>query len=487
MKFLQISKLGESNADSCIIPLWQKKGGAFEPPAWAKEISKGEFGGASAQMALLRNVKIGNKNFEKALMLGMGEMQMAQAGAIVANIASAFCALKQKFASKIAIELGEVSDVQKILPAIASQIKMADYSFEKYIVKDEKDKQPKAQVQEVQFICAPSCAAQIKRGEIIGNAANYARSLQNEPSNIATPSYLASRAKKMAGASALSCKVLGKKELSKLGMNAMLAVASGSAQEPALAILEYRGNPSKKGWDCAFVGKGVTFDSGGISIKPSRAMDEMKFDKSGACAVMGAMSACKSLDIKKNIVGICAFVENMPSGTAYKPGDIVRACNGKTIEVLNTDAEGRVVLADALAYAQKTYSPQILIDIATLTGACVVALGDLAAGIMCDDEKLCEKLIVSSNESGERLWPLPTWAEYDEKVKSEIATVKNIGESGIAGPIAGYSFLKPFAGGGKWAHIDIAGVNRLLKPKWGLSFGGTGFGVRLALVFFSKL
>ena len=487
MKFSQIKNLGEAGANSCIIPVWQGKGGKYEPPAWAQEIGKDEFSGAREQMALLRNTKICGKNFEKALMLGLGKREKAQERATVASIASAFSALKQKFASKIAIELNDIPVAQKILPAIASQIIMADYSFEKYIVNDEKSTQPKARVLEVQFSCAHPCAEQIIKGEIMGNAANYARSLQNEPSNVATPAYLALCAKKMAKENSLLCKVLSKKELAKEGMEAMLAVASGSAQEPVLVALEYRGNPSKKGWDCAFVGKGVTFDSGGISIKPSRAMDEMKFDKSGACAVMGAMSGCKSLKIKKNIIGICAFVENMPSGTAYKPGDIVRACNGKTIEVLNTDAEGRVVLADAISYAQKTYSPQILIDIATLTGACVVALGDLAAGLMCDDEKLSEKLISSSNESGERLWPLPTWAEYDEKVKSEIATVKNIGESGVAGTIAGYSFLKPFAGEGKWAHIDIAGVNRLLKPKWGLCLGGTGFGVRLALEFFSKM
>jgi leucyl aminopeptidase len=215
-------------------------------------------------------------------------------------------------------------------------------------------------------------------------------------------------------------------------------------------------------------------------------MDEMKFDKSGACVVISVMSALKQLGIKKNIVAIAPLVENMPSGNAYRPGDIIRASNSKTIEVLNTDAEGRLILADALAYTCRKYSPQTLIDLATLTGACSVALGDLASAILCDDEKLCSDLISCSHNSNERLWQLPSWSEYDDKIKSDVADIKNTGEKGMAGTIAGYSFLKNFVDCPSWAHIDIAGTANIKTPKWGLCAGGTGFGVRLCLEYITQ-
>jgi leucyl aminopeptidase len=285
----------------------------------------------------------------------------------------------------------------------------------------------------------------------------------------------------------LKIKVLDRAALKKAGMNAMLAVAGEAAAAPKLVAIEYHGAPSRKGWDAAIVGKGVTFDSGGISIKPASKMDEMKFDKSGACAVIGTLMGCADLRLPLNVVGVAVLVENMPDAQAYRPGDIIRACNGTTIEVLNTDAEGRVVLADALAWTAKEYAPGVMLDLATLTGACVVALGDLASGVLTRDDSLADALLAAGEACGERLWRLPLWPEYDEKIKSEIAAVKNIGESGQAGTIAGASFLLPFAGERPWAHIDIAGTADGSKPKAGLSAGGYGTGVRLVLEYLSEL
>jgi len=360
---------------------------------------------------------------------------------------------------------------------------MANYSFVKYM---EQKEDKKSEVESVCFVCKKDVSPEVERAKIMGKAANLSRSIQNEPGNIATPEYIATFAQKIAKQNGLECKVLGKKELQKEKMDAMLAVSGGSAHEPKLVVLKYTGNPNSKEIDLAIVGKGVTFDSGGISLKPSPSMVDMKFDKSAACSTIGAMSALSSLDIKKNVVGVAALVENMPGADAYRPGDIVRASNSKTIEVLNTDAEGRVVLADALVFTCKKYKPKELIDMATLTGACVVALGDLAAGLICANDSMSSKLIECGQACGERLWRLPHWAEYDEKVKSDLADVKNIGEKGSAGTIAGYSFLKPFVDCKNWAHIDIAGTSWLKSPKRGLSIGGTGFGTRLCLEYLLK-
>ncbi|MFH1306218.1 MAG: leucyl aminopeptidase [Candidatus Micrarchaeota archaeon] len=498
MKFIAISKLKACKCDSIAFPFWQaEKGKKVSLPSWAKNsINANEFSGKAGEMALVRNAKIPLiPKVKKALLIGLGKKEKADAISIISNYANAFSALKSSFSNSIAFSLPilqgkhpvKISE-QKLAGRICSQIIMANYSFDKYKEGREKKKEPKPEVERVEFVCknAGACMQEIKRGEIFGEASNIARKIQNEPANIATPKYVSKIAQEISRKSGVKCKIFGKNQIKQNKMNAMLAVSSGSCNEPQLVVMEYRGK-GKKGWDIAIVGKGVTFDSGGLSLKPTEYMDDMKYDKSGACAVIGAMSALKKLKIKKNIVGIAAFVENMPGGHAYKPGDIVTACNSKTIEVLNTDAEGRVVLADALAFACKKYSPSSVIDMATLTGSCVAALGDLAAGLLCNDHKICRQLADAGKECGERLWRLPSWDEYDEKVESKVADVKNIGEKGNAGTIAGYSFLKPFVDEKcKWAHIDIAGVADIKKPKYGLSTGGTGFGVRLILEYLSK-
>ncbi|MFH1095327.1 MAG: leucyl aminopeptidase [Candidatus Micrarchaeota archaeon] len=497
-----------AKSEGVILPFWSMpnagaKGKSVLPP-WAQDsFAPHEFTGAPGQTASLRlpafgKKKPGNENMLRTapdsrivLFLGLGEKNKCNPHALIASYANALNALKSARCKSVALLLpaGPVGmPPDGFVYALASQLTMADYAFDKYKSR-EKDSPPKPAIETLLLVPAPpakssilpALRAALARGVVLGEAANFTRSIQNEPSNVATPAYVADQARKMAKASSLKCTVLSKPQMEKEKMNALLSVASGSDQEPRLVLLEYRGNPSKKGWDAALVGKGVTFDSGGISIKPAQKMDAMKFDKSGACAAIGALSACSKLGLKLNVVGVAALVENMPSGKAYKPGDIVTACNGQTIEVLNTDAEGRVVLSDALAYTSKKYDPAVMIDFATLTGACVVALGDLASGILSEDDSLVLALTSSGERVGERLWRLPLWPEYDEKVKSEIASLKNTGESGQAGTTAGASFLKSFVGERAWAHIDIAGTADSAKSRAGLCPGGTGVGVRLSL------
>ncbi|MEK6954619.1 MAG: leucyl aminopeptidase [Candidatus Micrarchaeota archaeon] len=311
----------------------------------------------------------------------------------------------------------------------------------------------------------------------ICEATNLTRNLNNEPGNVATPTFMARAAQEAASKYGFKCKVLGQKEIEALKMHSFLSVAKGSVQEPKLVILEYNTNAKDT---IVIVGKGITFDSGGISIKPSKDMEKMKWDKSGGCAIIGTFAAAASLKLPIHLVGIAPFTENLPSGSATRPGDVVVASNGKTIEIANTDAEGRLVLADALVYAAK-YKPKAVIDLATLTGACVVALGDVAAGLFGNDEKLIEKVRKAGEKSGERAWPLPLWRDYDDKIKSDIADVKNISTTpGDAGAITAAAFLKKFVSY-PWAHLDIAGTawNDYDKPYGGK--GATGYGVRLLI------
>jgi len=317
----------------------------------------------------------------------------------------------------------------------------------------------------------------VARTQIIDRGVMLARDLSNTPSSDCTPTYMAERAVEVARESGLKCKVLGVEEMKRLGMGGILGVSRGSQQPPRLVILEYRGGGDSK--PIVLVGKGVTFDSGGISIKPSEKMEEMKYDKSGAAAVIAVLQVAAQLRLPLNIVGITPIVENLPSGSAYKPGDILRMYGGKSVEVISTDAEGRLILADALAYAS-SYSPQAVIDIATLTGAVVIALGNLASGLLGNNEELNRRIKEAGEVTGERVWELPLWSEYQEQLKSEVADIKNVGGR-PAGTITGASFLSSFVDY-PWAHLDIAGTaytqngmpERPYIPK-----GATGVGVRL--------
>jgi leucyl aminopeptidase len=315
----------------------------------------------------------------------------------------------------------------------------------------------------------------IHKGELIAEAVNLARDMGNEPANYMTPSQMAEVAKEIAGKYDLEIEVFDRDEIEAMGMGALLGVAKGSNQPPKLIILDYRGDePSEEAM--GFLGKGITFDSGGISIKPSEGMADMKDDMAGAAAVMMALAAIARLKPKINVTAIIPATENLPSGTALKPGDVLKAMNGKTIEVISTDAEGRLILADALSYATKLgLSP--LIDLATLTGACRVALGLFYGGLFGNNQDLVDKVLGAAQRTGEKMWRMPMPEEYKEQIKSEIADIKNTGNR-YGGAITAALFLAEFIDNTPWVHIDIAGPRLSNKESGYIVKGATGFGVR---------
>jgi leucyl aminopeptidase len=311
-------------------------------------------------------------------------------------------------------------------------------------------------------------------GQAIGAGQAFARSIQVLPGNVCTPSYVAERARELAQRHGFEVIILDKAAIIKEKMGALMSVAQGSAEEPRFIALEYKGSSEAP---VVLIGKGVTFDTGGISIKPAQNMEDMKYDMSGAAAVLGTFEMLGRLKPKVHVVGLIPSTENMPSGTAIKPGDVVTSHFGKTIEIINTDAEGRLILADALSYARR-YEPAAVVDIATLTGAIVVALGHTASGVMGTDEKLVEELRGAGDRADERIWPLPLWDDYRDLMKSDIADVKNSGGR-PAGSISAGWFLREFVDGFPWAHLDIAGTAYTEREDPARVKGPTGMGVRL--------
>jgi len=318
--------------------------------------------------------------------------------------------------------------------------------------------------------------AAVKTAQIIAAGVYLTRDLISAPSNEMTPTILAKKAGEIARKKNVSCKVFDKSKMKKLGMNSLLGVASGSSEEPKFIILEYSGGKRREA-PVVLVGKGLTFDTGGICIKPAEKMDEMKTDMSGGAAVMGTIMVAADLQLPLNIVGLIPATENMPGGSAYKPGDILKSYSGKTIEVINTDAEGRLILADALAYARE-FKPAAVIDIATLTGACIIALGDDVIGMLGTDDKLKESIRNASGETGELVWELPLLEHYFELIKSDIADYKNTGGR-AAGTITAAAFLSKFVGDFPWVHLDIAGPAWSAKDKPYIPRGAAGVAVRL--------
>jgi leucyl aminopeptidase len=321
----------------------------------------------------------------------------------------------------------------------------------------------------------PALQRGVEVGRILADATNLARDMANEPSNYFTPTDMAAQAQAVADATGLRCEVLDSEQMVELGMGALLGVAKGSAQPPKFIVLHYRGDPtSERG--LGLVGKGITFDTGGISLKPPAGMEEMKGDMSGGATVIAALQAIALLKPRINVTGIVPATENMPGGNATKPGDVLRAMNGTTIEVVNTDAEGRLVLADGLSYARRLdLSP--IIDIATLTGAITTALGDVAMGVMGNDQALIDRLISAGKGTGEKLWQLPMFEEYRSQIKSNVADIKNTGGR-KAGSITAAMFLREFVDKTPWAHIDMAGVDIYDRDKGWIVKGASGYGVR---------
>ena len=315
-----------------------------------------------------------------------------------------------------------------------------------------------------------------RRAEAIAKAVIFARDLVSRPGNEMTPSDLAREARQVARKKGVTLRILDVARMKKLGMHALLGVARGSSEPAKFIILEYYGR-RKSDPPIALVGKGLTFDSGGISIKPSEKMDEMKSDMAGGAAVMGAIMAAAELKLPVNVVGLIPATENLPGGRAYKPGDILKSLSGQTIEVITTDAEGRLILADALTYASR-YRPAAVIDLATLTGACIVALGDQVIGMLGNDDGLKSQIRRAADRTGERVWELPLWEDYHELIKSDVADFKNSGGR-AGGTITAAAFLSKFVGNVSWVHLDIAGPSWLTKDKPYIPKGASGVGVRL--------
>ena len=367
---------------------------------------------------------------------------------------------------------------------IVEGAKMALYKFEKFKAEKEENSP------DMTIIVSKSnkVLQSIKTAEIVADGAIFTKSIANLPPNECIPSTLANFAKTISK-NKMKCKIISKPELKKKGFGGITAVGQGSKNEPKLIILEHnRGSRNEK--PIVLVGKAVTFDTGGISLKPGANMDEMKFDKCGGCTVLGIMKAVSELKLPMNVIGIVPSVENMPGGESYRPGDIIKLYSGKTAEILNTDAEGRLILADALAYGEKHYSPKAIIDFATLTGACIIALGTNVAGMVSNDEKLSKKIFESSKNTTEQIWELPLNQEFMDMIKSDVADMKNMGIGRAAGTITAAAFLRNAIENTPWTHLDIAGVawtQTATKEKSYNPKGATGFGVRLILDYLQKL
>ncbi|MCH7825787.1 MAG: leucyl aminopeptidase [Acidobacteria bacterium] len=390
-------------------------------------------------------------------------------------VAAAATKARQRGNRKIAVPLPEIDghDAGELAAAATEATILTSYRYREFKAAPA----GRVELREVLIAAPVDVTDATERAHKVADATSWARDLVNTPSNEKRPDAFAALAVDMAADAGLNCEVIDDAAARELGLNALLAVGDGSAVGPRLVLLEHR-PAGAEGPPTVIVGKGITFDTGGISLKPPQKMADMKSDMAGAAAVYGTMRVLAELDVPRRVVGVTPLAENMPSSAAYRPGDIIRAYDGTTIEVVNTDAEGRVVLADALAYARKHYEPRCMVDLATLTGACVVALGSHAAGLMGTDDELCDALVAAGEATGERLWRLPAWREYDEIVDSEVANVRN-SAGRAAGVVTAGMFLKRFVGDTPWAHLDIAGTAFLDKATPYQPKGGTGFGVRL--------
>ena len=430
----------------------------LQPP-----VSEEEFSGKANALLYSRH--------DGTLCVGLGERAKIDAHTLRSAAGAAAMFLKKIGRTRAIVQL---ADWPQFAGAVVEGLVLADYRFERFKTKKT------AELESVRVLVLAEDLATAKkageRGEIIAEAANFARDLGNQPANLLYPETLAARAVKLGRDFNLKVTVFDEKKLRAGKFGGLLAVGQGSARPPRLIVIEHRGGPKKQA-PLALVGKAITFDTGGISIKPAANMEDMIFDKCGGMAVLGAMAAIAELNVKRNVVGIIASAENMPSGEAYRPGDIITTYDGKHIEIINTDAEGRVVLADAIAYARLDMKAEAIIDLATLTGACGVALGDYAAGFWSNDEAFGKSVRAAAEKAGERLWPMPLFAEFEEQIKSDVALIKNSGGR-LGGACTAAAFLKTFAEDTPWAHLDIAYMAQREKDRADLARGATGFGVR---------
>ncbi len=356
---------------------------------------------------------------------------------------------------------------------------MRAWRFDKYRTKEAKDKKPT--LAGLTLVTRAARTARTAYGRLghIADGVFLTRDLVSEPANVIYPETLAARAKALTKLG-VTVEVLTEARMRKLGMGALLGVGQGSSRDSRVVVMRWNGAPrGSKHAPVAFVGKGVTFDTGGISIKPAGGMEDMKWDMGGSGVVIGLMAVLAGRRAKVDAVGVVGLVENMPSATAQRPGDVVTSMSGQTIEVINTDAEGRLVLSDALWYCQTRFKPRIMVDLATLTGAIIVALGSYHAGMFANDDRLAERLTAAGKATGEHLWRMPLGERYDKDINSAIADMKNVGKAREAGSTAGAVFLQRFVGKTTWAHLDIAGVTWSKSDSPTVPAGSTAFGVRL--------
>ena len=455
-------------------------------PAFAKAaeaaITKKRFEGKTGEV--FSSYQAGYRQAPEMLLLGLGEKKELKAALLRKSVGTLIGLINGRKAMKVRVLLDsflseEVSaeEAAKIFTEISF---LASYRFTQYKTK-KKDDSPKAPesvelVSEKKELISGLRPA-MARSEKIARAVLFARDLNNEPGNVMNPPRLVNEAKKLAAEKKLGCKILGIAELKKMGMNGILAVNQGSVTPPALIVLEHGKEYKDKGTIC-LVGKGVTFDTGGISIKPSKGMEEMKYDKSGAIAVIVTMGLVADLKLPLHVVGLAPLAENNVANDPQRPGDIIRMYNGKTVEVINTDAEGRLILADILSYCAE-FKPVAIIDAATLTGMCHHTFGDKTCGILGTDQRLVETVIAAGEKVGERCWQLPLWEEYGECIKSHHSDLKNTGD-GYAGTITAAMFLKEFVPEKTpWVHLDIAGTAWCTANRFDCPKGANGFGVRL--------
>ena len=442
-------------------------------------IAQGDIRGKSGELTLIHTLgKIGSP---RVVVAGLGkpsDFDLDAVRNIAANVIRFACRPGVKTVATIAHGGGIAGlDPTACAQVIAEGTLLGAYRFTKYKA-PEKDSADITSVTIVELDAAkvPVMSAAAARGVILADATNLTRDLANEPSNHLTPTELANRAAAVASETGIECEILERADMERKGMGSLLSVAKGSAQPPKLVRLSYRGRGGE-GYDLALVGKGITFDTGGISIKPAANMDAMKADMTGAASVIAAIGAIARLKPRVNVVAIAPCAENMPGGNASKPGDVVTAMNGRTIEILNTDAEGRLVLADAICFAVELGAANIL-DVATLTGAVTTALGDVCYAVLTNNDAFAAKFEASAKAVGEKTWRLPMFSEYDEFIKSDVADQKNTGGTRGAGTIVGAKFLEPFVGEKPWIHLDIAGVDNMPSDKGWVSKGASGMSVR---------
>lgn len=452
------------------------------PPVVAGLLEAGDFNGRAKQTTLL--YPRGAIAPRRLLLMGLGKREAITAESI--RLAGAIAVQQAQTLQVTAVTAG-IHDVplapEQTAQAFAEGFELGGYRYHRYRTSLTKE-QTFAVTQAAVFTSSDNEAqlrTGIATGQAIARGVSFARDLVNGPGYAITPAVLGDEAKSLGKRLGLKVTVLDKSQLSKQGFGGILAVGKGSANDPRFIVMEH-GQANEGAPTICLVGKGLTFDSGGLSLKPADAMETMKSDMGGAAAVFGAMQAIAELKLPLHVVALISSAENMPSSTAYRPGDIVTTLSGKTIEVINTDAEGRIILSDALFYAQR-YNPTAIIELSTLTGAIIIALGAHATGLMSTDQALADRLSRAGETSNERVWQLPLWDEYHEMVKSEIADLKNIGGR-PAGSITAGAFLAAFVGDYPFAHLDIAGTVWVDKP--GKPYqppGGTGVGVRLLTEF----